>query len=171
MFKLIGASLFITASSLYGFDLSRNLTYRVSQLRILIYSLQIMEAEMTYSLHSLREIFTRIHQHTNGPIAMFYGQLAKNLTGPVDNFYELWEAGVLQLKKTSQLTKEDLDVLFEFGQSVGNHTIEQQQKQISLTIYYLQKQLDVALERKRKYEQMTKTLSILFGILIVIILI
>lgn len=171
MFKLIGATLFITASSLVGFDISRNFTLRTKQLRILIYTLQMMEAEMTFSFHSLQQIFFNIHKKTVGPIAGFYGALAEQLTYPVDNFYNVWSDELNKLKATSTLKNEDLEVMYEFGKNIGNHTIEQQQKQITLTIYYLQKQLDLALERKQRYEQMVKTVSVLLGIFIVLILI
>src|SRR5690625_806173 len=144
MIKLIGSILFIGATSLVGFDISRQLTLRTSQLRMFIYSLQMIEAEMTYSYDSLRHIFSKVEKKTLYPIASFYKALAKRLDEPIANFIDVWDEELEVLANRSTLKLEELNILQQFGKNIGNHTIEQQQKQIKLTIYYLQKQLDEA---------------------------
>jgi|SRR5699024_3566574 len=171
MMKLFGALFFITSTSLVGIDISRQLTLRTGQLRMFIYSLQMIEAEMTYSHDSLQQIFTNVHKKTSFPLSAFYDQLAKRLTKPVADFFSIWDEELTILEKQSMLKKQELDILRQFGKNIGNHTIEQQQKQIKLTIYYLQKQLDEAVEQKNKYDKTIKSISFLFGVLIVLILI
>lgn len=171
MIKLTGAILFITATSLVGFDMSRQLTMRTTQLRMFIYSLQIIEAEMTYSFASLGNIFSKVEQKTTGPISRFFESLANQLQEPVANFTILWDEQLSQLQNKATLKEEEVLILQQFGKNIGNHTIEQQQKQIKLTIYYLQKQLDEAVEHKNKYDKTIKTISFLIGLFIVLILI
>lgn len=171
MIKLAGAILFITATCLVGFDISRQLTLRTAQLRMFIYSLQMIEAEMTYSYDSLRHIFHKVKQKTTFPIATFYESLAKRLGEPVANFTVVWDEELTKLANNSTLRLEEMNILQQFGKNIGNHTIEQQQKQIKLTIYYLQKQLDEAIEHKNKYDKTVKSISFLVGLFIVLILI
>ncbi|HZW67332.1 MAG TPA: stage III sporulation protein SpoAB [Pseudogracilibacillus sp.] len=171
MLKLLGAISFITATSLIGIDLSRRLTMRSNELRTFIYSLQMIEAEMTYSFDSLRQIFYNIHKKTSGPIGIFYHTLTNKLSKPVGEFSSVWNDALRALKKNSALQEQDVAILQQFGENVGHHTIDQQQKQIKLTIYYLQKQLDEANEQKYKYDKTIKSIGFLLGILIVLILI
>lgn len=171
MIKVMGAILFITSTSLVGFDISRQLTLRTAQLRMFIYSLQMIEAEMTYSYDSLRHIFQKVKHKTTFPVAQFYDSLAERLGEPVANFTTIWDEELAKLANKSTLKVEEINILQQFGQNIGNHTIEQQQKQIKLTIYYLQKQLDEAIEHKNKYDKTVKSISFLIGLFIVLILI
>lgn len=169
--KVFGAIFLITATSWIGFDISRQLSLRTNELRMMIYSLQMIEAEMTYSHHTLKQIFMNVKDKTEGPIASFYERLAKHLTKPVTHFHKLWNEELRILKQHSTLKDSEINILQQFGKNIGNHTIEQQKKQIKLTIYYLQKQLDEAIEQKNKYDRTVKSLGFLFGLLIVLILI
>jgi|SRR5690625_362283 len=168
--KVTGAILFVLATSLVGFDMSNRLTERTKQLRMFIYSLQLIEAEMTYSYHSLQQVFVNVSEKTNGIISTFYKELAIKLKFPINQFIQLWENELMLLQKFSMLQKEEIDILKQFGQNIGNHTIEQQRKQIKLTNFYLQKQLDGATEIKQKYDKTVKSLGVLIGLFIVLLL-
>lgn len=144
---------------------------RTKELRSFIYSIQMIEAEMTYSYESLQQIFINVQQKTDPPITAFYARLADKLANPVYDFYTIWQKALQRLRNESTLKKEELNILSEFGKNIGNHTIEQQKKQIKLTIYYLQKSLDEAIEQNKKYNKMVQSISVLFGIFIVLILI
>lgn len=169
--KVIGAIFFILASSLIGYDLSRQLSLRTRQLRMLIYSLQMIEAEMTYSQHSLRQIFINVEQKLTGPVGHFYKRLANGLVKPVADFFALWTETLITLQQESALHKQEIDILNQFGINIGNHTVDQQMKQIKLTTYYLQQQLDEAVNQQNKYDKTIKSLGFLFGLLVVLILI
>jgi stage III sporulation protein AB len=169
--KLIGAIFLISATSFVGFDLSKKFSLRTKQIRMFIYSLQMIEAEMTYSNHSLRQIFIQVKQKTEGPVAHFYERLANHLQKPVTQFSTLWDEELSKLKQYSAFNESEMNILQQFGKNMGNHTIEQQIKQIKLTTYYLQKQLDEAIEQKNKYDRTVKSLGFLIGLLIVLILI
>lgn len=169
--KLLGAILLISATSFVGLDISKKFTLRTKELRMFIYSLQMIEAEMTYSNHSLRQIFILVNQKTDGPVAHFYERLANHLQNPITHFSTLWDKELNYLKQHSTFKENEINILQQFGKNIGNHTIEQQKKQIKLTTYYLQKQLDEAIEHKNKYDRTVKSLGFLFGLLIVLILI
>lgn len=167
----MGSILFICATTLIGFDLSKQLSNRTQELRVFIYSLQMIEAEMIYSHESLRYIFHNVQAKTSFPISQFYKRLVTQLEHPIDDFYVVWKHELYELSRYSTLKEEEIEILEQFGKNIGNHTIHQQQKQIKLTIYYLQKQLDEAIEQQNKYEKTVRSMSLLIGIFIVLILI
>ena len=72
--------------------------------------------------------------------------------------------------KRSALKPSDQEILAQFGRNLGQHTLTQQQKHIQLTIQYLQRQLEEAEEQKKRYESMTKSIGVLIGLFIVILL-
>ena len=171
MMKFIGALLFITTSSWIGFDLSKQLSRRTIQIRQLIQSIQLLETEMSYSQLTLQHIFQIISKKTDPPISLFYKKLAEDMEGIVTDFITVWDEAITYLQQSSDLKQRELEVLKQFGRNLGQHTFTEQQKHIVLTIHHLQHELKEANERRQQYEKMTKSLGVLIGILIVLLLI
>lgn len=168
--KLVGGFLFIIASTYAGFELSHRYSSRTKQIREFIFSIQIIEAEMVYSYHSLQTICLEVAKKTTKPISTFYNNIGQSLTENITHFIELWNKEIIKLKEQSNLKDADIQIIEQFGQSLGQHNIEQQQKQITLTSHYLQQQLDQSIRIEHKYNKTFKSLGLLFGILIVLIL-
>lgn len=168
--KWIGALIIIGVSALFGLDMSVRLSDRSKQLRLLIQSLQMIEAEMVYGKYTLKHIFIHVKQRTTEPFATFYDQLANRLSSIVDDFNMLWEQEVERLYDRSKLHRNEIDILKQLGKNLGIHPIDQQRKHLTLTQQYLKQQLDHALDQEKKYEKTTKSLSILVGVFIVLIL-
>lgn len=168
--KWAGALLCIAATSLIGFDMSRKLQMRSIQIRDLIHSLRLIEAEMAYSQMPLEMIFSAVSQKTREPVATFYATLATQLSGIVGDFPRLWDKELEALKVSAALQDSELTMMRQFGQSLGQHSFTQQQKQITLTMHHLERELEEANERRKKYEKMWRTLGVLTGLLIVLLL-
>lgn len=168
--KFVGAFMLIMTSSWIGFDMSLNLRKRSKEIRELIHSLQILEAEMGYSQLPLQVIFASIGDKTPKPVNIFYRYLAEMLSHIVTDFHVVWDDGVNELQNHSALKNQELDIMRQFGRNVGHHTFHQQQKHITLTIHHLQSLLDEANDQRLKYERMVKTLGVLIGIFIVVLL-
>lgn len=69
------------------------------------------------------------------------------------------------------LTKKDLHVLKQFGDTLGLHDLVQQKKQIELASIHLHKQLNESVEEEKRFANMSRTLGLLTGVLIVLVLI
>src|SRR5699024_5583744 len=89
--KIIGALIFIMMTTWIGYDWSLQLQKRTKQLRSLIYSLQLMEAEMGYTYAPLQKVFSSVHEKTTEPVSYFYKYLQQALTESVSDFSEVWE--------------------------------------------------------------------------------
>ena len=115
--KWIGAFLLISTSTWLGFDISKKFRDRTTQLRILLQSLQILEAEMSYSYSSLKQIFQNISRKIDPPVSTFYEQLAKRLSDVVFDFETVWEDELKLLVKRSALKPSDEEILSQFGRN------------------------------------------------------
>jgi len=169
--KVLGAVLFVSMTSWIGFDMSFQLSKRTKQIRQLIQSLHILEAEMSYSQSTLQQIFEVISGKIPYPIGYFYELLEEELQEVVPDFLDIWKQQLQHLKSISALKQNELDILEQFGRTLGQYTFIEQQKHIVLATQQLQSELEEAYEQQLKYGKVMKTLGVLIGILIVLLLI
>lgn len=168
--KWLGSLLLISMTTWIGFDIGKKYSNRPKQIRQFILSLQMLEAEMGYSQLTLQQTFQNISKKTMHPINLFYERLANELSGVVTDFVSIWDDELSIMTRTSALKKNEQEIMRQFGQSLGSHTFMEQQKHIQLTIHHLQRELDEAIDQQKKYGKMMKSLGLLIGFFIVILL-
>src|SRR5699024_441977 len=168
--KIIGALILIMITTLFGYDWSLQLQKRTKQLRSLIYSLQLMEAEMGYTYAPLQKVFSSVHEKTTEPASYFYKYLQQALTESVSDFSEVWEHAIEKLLTQSALNQNEAAILSQFEKNLGNHTYLQKEKHIHLTMHHIKEILNNAIDEQHKYERMAKSLGVLAGIFIVLLL-
>lgn len=169
MLKAIGVLLIIGTTTLVGFQLSNQFAKRVKELRQFILSLQMIEAEMSYSQLNLQTIFKNIGDKLEYPISQFYKNMFSEMDTTITSFTAIWENQLDIMIHTISLKTIDLNIMKQFGRNLGRHTFTQQQKHITLTIKHLEKQQEEAIEQQKRYGNMTKTLGFLIGLVIVIL--
>lgn len=168
--KVIGAIFIFCATCLFGFDLSHRVKERVELTKHLLLSLQMIEAEMRYSQLPLQQIFQHVSEKTISPLGRFYHYLATKLKEHQPYFTDVWDEAVERLVRETPLTKNVQILLQQFGRNLGQHSFIEQEKHIKLVMYHLEAELNEAQEQKRKYETMFRTLGILVGLFIIIVL-
>ncbi|ALX48053.1 stage III sporulation protein SpoIIIAB [Lentibacillus amyloliquefaciens] len=167
----IGALLFIGTTTLVGFNISTLLTERPKHIRQMKNALQILEAEILYSQLALPDVFATIAQQIPQPANSFFKQLDESLKQHNVDLYSVWTKHVDSLLATSALGASEGEILKQFGRTLGQHDFTQQQKQIHLTIKHLDRELDEAQDDQYKYSKMAKSLGLLCGVFIVLLLI
>lgn len=171
MVKWIGALLFIGATTLAGFEMSRRLNARPKQIRQVKNALQILEAEILYSQLPLPEAFLTIAKQIPQPSRSFFQSLGDTLHENNKDLYTVWNNQVNALLKTSSLSDNEGEILRQFGRTLGQHDFDQQQKHIHLTINHLDRELEEARDNQYRYGKMAKSLGLLCGLFIVLLLI
>ncbi|WP_229720240.1 stage III sporulation protein SpoIIIAB [Oceanobacillus neutriphilus] len=169
--KWIGVLLLISMSTALGWEWGRALKQRPKHIQLFLQSLQILEAEMVYSQVPLQEAFQIIAKKLPNPIAPFYQELADALENKEKDFDEIWEECVQKLIGQSSLQKSELEILIQFGRTLGQHDIEQQQKHLKLTNLYLEEQWKNATERFNTYGRLSNVLGLLCGIFLALLFI
>lgn len=169
--KWFGAMLIVMATTWAGFSFSKRFRERTNQVRQLKVALQTLEAEIVYGLTPLSEACRKISEMISYPLSEFFARFSEKLLNGNLSVSQAWNASLNETSSIMSLEKNELEILSQFGATLGQHDREHQQKQIRLAILHLEREEQEAKEEQVRYEKMIKSLGILGGLLIVIILI
>lgn len=156
----------IFCSCKIGILISNKYIYRLDELEEIKNNFQIIENKIKYTYEPLEEIFIDITEISSKNIATFFENVAANIkkTGTE----QAWKESI---KKTeTNLTKEDKNVLEEFGTLLGKTNKEGQINQIKYVINLLEIQIEKARTEREKNEKIYKKLGLILGIGLVIII-
>lgn len=170
MIKILGAIFILLSTSWAGFEVSKYLTERPRQLRLLKVALQSLEAEITYSHTPLHEATRKISKQLQKPVSWFFENFSKKLTEQEISVKKAWEDSLDEVWKLTAFKSGEYEILKQFGENLGKHDLLTQQKHIHLALKHLEREETEAVERQRKYEKMTKSLGFLSGLLLIILL-
>jgi len=169
--KWIGVLLILSTTTWIGFEWSNRLVKRPKHIRQLKSALQILEAEMTFSQLPIKDAFFRIGSQIPNPTKSFFLSLGEQMEEEEKDFYQIWTDSVQKFIQYSCLTESEKEILNQFGRTLGQHDYYQQQKHIQLTLSHLERELEDARDNQFKYSKMAKTLGVLAGLFIVLLLI
>ncbi|WP_027407756.1 stage III sporulation protein SpoIIIAB [Anoxybacteroides tepidamans] len=169
--RWIGAFLILLATTWTGFETARRLSERPRQLRQLKVALQSLEAEIMYGHTPLAEAALHLAKQLSFPFSRFFSQFAEALQTGETTVKQAWEESLRNVWKATALKHGEFEVMKQFGETLGQYDRMAQQKQIALAIVHLEREEQDALDKKARYEKMAKSLGILTGLLLVILLI
>lgn len=165
--KIIIYSFIFLSCSLIGILLSKKYVNRVKELKEFKNALNIFKTKIRYTYEPLPEIFREISENVDSNIGTVFSQAVGNM-----NVLSAGEAWNLALKvDTLNIDDEDRNVLKNLSKLLGKTDLEGQLNQIEMTSDFLDEQIRKAEIKKNKNEKMYKTLGMIMGIAIVIILI
>ncbi len=171
LFKIVGSLIVILSCSFLGFILSRDCSRRPQQLRELQTLLQMFENQISYLSDVLIEAFERVSRVGNSETGLIFGRAAEILRdNGAQSAKNAWEQAVRQCIRRTALDREDEQVLVEFGKMLGSTDLDGQIKNIRLAMEALRMQEKKAEESRNKNETMYKSLGVLGGIAVVIVL-
>jgi len=169
--KIIGACFILLTTTYLGFEAARMLSERTRQLRLLKSALQSLEAEIMYGHAPLHEASRRIAKQIDKPVGMIFETFADKLVIQLTSAKEAWEESLTEVWKQTALKKGELEILLQFGETLGKHDLIQQQKHIQLALTHLDREEMEAKERQVVYGKIYKNFGFLAGLLVVILLI
>ena len=171
LLKIAGSIIVIFSCTFLGFILSADCRKRPQQLRELQSMLQMFENQISYLSDVITDAFERISKVGGSKTCIFFSSTVEKLRARnVKSASEAWEEAVRENIKKTSLNLEDEEVLIAFGKLLGNTDLEGQIKNIRLTLSQLKLQEDKAEESRSKNENMYRSLGILGGIAVVIVL-
>lgn len=172
LLRLFGSIIVLMSSSFLGYILSTDCKKRPQQLRELQALLQMFENRISYLSDILTDAFDIIFASSKSEVGIFFNYTSKKLKAERNmNACEAWEAAVRDNIKKTSLNKEDEEILVSFGKILGGSDLEGQIKNIRLTINQLKLQEDKAEKSRVKNEGMYRSLGILGGIAVVVVLV
>ena len=156
MFKIAGMIMIILSGTILGFSKSANLKKRQESLGKTLYSLGLMENEISYGKCCMDKLFERISK---------LGGIAFDEKG--DSAGDVFLCSVKKLT----LDPEETEVLERFSKSLGTLDSASQLKNIKNTVKTLELLEENAKESYEKYGKMYRSMGLLTSVLAVIILI
>ncbi|SDB99923.1 stage III sporulation protein AB [Pelagirhabdus alkalitolerans] len=166
----IGALLIVSASTLIGYYLSVQFTQRIKQITTLKAAIQLLEAEMVYSQRDLQSIFCDLSKRIEGAIGLFFEKIAAKMN-EINDLPTLWSEESERIKYYSALKQNEVDILKQFGQTLGHYNIEQQKKQIQLTLIHIDRALTQIDQNRTDKSRLYQVIGFLTGVFIVLVLI
>jgi len=165
--KTILYILIIATSSSLGIMLSQKYINRVDELKTFKSALNMLKTKIRYTYAPLIDIFTDISKSLRGNISILFQNACQQIEeqGATDGFCTAIEMTYLNV------SKEDKQVMKNLSKLLGKTDAEGQINEIELTESFLEIQIEKAELEREKNAKLYKTLGVISGIGLVIILI
>ncbi|MFD3447781.1 stage III sporulation protein SpoIIIAB [Microbacteriaceae bacterium 4G12] len=170
MMKIMGAVFVVAATTWVGFEFAKRISERPRQLRLFKTALQSLEAEIMYGHTPLYEAAERLSKQMPKPLCWLFQAFQTQLEKGDQTVRDAWIESLQKVWKLTALKQTEYEILQQFGETLGQHDRDSQQKHIRLCITHLEREEGEAKDIQLRYERMMKSLGFLTGLLIVILL-
>ncbi|WP_410514689.1 stage III sporulation protein SpoIIIAB [Paenibacillus sp. BR2-3] len=171
MLKLFGAVMIVLAGTLAGFQRARQYSDRPRHIRGLIAALQRLETEIMYGFTPLPEALRRIGVQSREPLQCFFTSAAEEMSPPNNRSAQdaIHRAMETHWKNTAMKASEK-EIIRQLSCTLGTSDRSNQATHIALALQQLKQEEVAARDDQGKYEKMSKSLGLLLGALIVILI-
>ena len=172
LLKILGSLIIITTSSLIGYIYGSSYSKRVRNLIYLRNCIQLLETEIMYSSTPIPEALKNVFRKGNKEVSFIFMEINEHLLSDRSNSLEdSFQVVCNRYKAQLNFSLEDIEVITSLGNTLGKSDKLHQQKYFKLIVTQLEGQQIDAEEKKKKNEKMYKSLGLLGGLALVILLI
>lgn len=169
--KLLGAVTVFFVCSWAGFWRARLYARRTEELRQLRGALSFLETEIHYGETPLYLACRRIAERETGPVSRFFSLVSDKLSrADGTSAYECWQYALLAVGSELALSERDRQILFRLGQKLGLSDKTDQIHHLRLAQTHLETEEAQAMKEQETYEKMYRSLGVLTGALLVILM-
>ena len=169
--RIIGGLAVILGCGGIGFYYSLKDGMRVGELQELKKALLILASEIEYMRSPLNIACANIAKRTTLATSKLFESFANYLdTNNGETAYQAWCQAIASIKNTTLLTQEDLQVVDSFGKTLGYLDKHMQQNAISHAINYMDEKTTALQLQSHKNKRMYRSLGVICGMLITIVL-
>ena len=154
-------------SFLIGNIISKRYTLRVKELKDFNNALNIIESKIKFTYEPLPEIFLQTSRLLSENISKIFIRASKNMKEL--SAEEAWNKSIE--KSNTYLNKEDIENIKNFGKMLGKTDKEGQVSHLELSRTFIEIQIEKARKEEEKNSKLYKTLGVVCGLALVIILI
>lgn len=171
MTKLLGAMLVLFAGTMIGLYKSQQYARRPQQIRQLILALQRLETEIAYGFTPLPEALVHVAAPLSAPLAAMFrlaAQLLDERSGLTTA--ESWRRAIADSWMNTSMKAGEREVIERLGATLGLTDQNDQVKHLRLAVNHLQAEEQSAWEERKRYSGMWRSLGVLGGALLVILM-
>lgn len=169
--RIIGCIMIIGISMAIGRTLAQGYVERVKNLQTFITAFTILRTKIGFGQEVLEIAFWDIGVSCQGDIGKFFANFANDIKLTNLTVSETWKRKTEEHFKFWDFNFEDERILLDFGNMLGKGDIDEEIRNINLTVERLKTQLIQANEEKNKYAKLYRTLGGIGGTALAIILI
>ncbi len=166
-FKIILLISIIVASTLLGILFSKKYSNREKELKEMKSALNIFATKIKFTYEPIPNVFLEIANKIEGNVGQIFARASNRMKE--ENAGDAWANAFTDVP--NNLTKEDITILSNLGRLLGQTDVEGQISEIEVVVQFLDTQLEQAKQEKIRNEKMYRTLGIVGGLTIAIILI
>ncbi|WP_282935749.1 stage III sporulation protein SpoIIIAB [Paenibacillus sp. RC67] len=171
MLKLLGAMMILLSATLFGFYQAQQYSRRPKQIGDVIRALQRLETEIVYGHTPLQEALMKVAKSCPQPVNAIFRHTAEELSQAGGrSTQQIWQQSLQEHWKHTSMKAGEQDIVRQFGFTLGLSDSTDQVKHLRLAIQQLQGDLDRSEEERKRYESMWRSLGLLMGALIVILM-
>lgn len=162
---LIYSFIFLTTSAI-GLLKSKKYIDRVNELKEFKNALNMFKTKIKFTYEPIPEIFNQIYESTDSYTGLIFKIASTNMK--VLTAGEAWNSAIDT--DILSINNEDKDILKNLSKQLGETDLEGQINQIELTSNFINEQIIKAEKDREKNEKLYRTLGMVVGLAIVIIL-
>lgn len=166
LIKCIIFILIFSLSTYIGILISKQYSNRVNELSEFKIALNILKTKIRYTNEPLYNIFKEISGSLKGNVSNLFKNTCKNMQRDLASI--AWENAIEN--EPLSIKKDDRQALKTMGKMLGKTDLDGQIGEIELTESFLETQIIDAQNEKNKNEKLYKTLGMVTGLGIIIIL-
>lgn len=170
MMKLLGAFMIVFACMMIGRLQARKLSDRPGQIRRFVRLLGQLETEISYGFTPLPDALHKLGKQSAEPFAGLLSEIARRLDKEDQAVLDVWQQIVERQWHRTAMRGGEKDIIVGLGSTLGTTDREDQIKHLRLAAKQLDSMEAEAAEERRKYEKMWKSLGLLGGALIAVIM-
>ena len=165
IFKYFILGVIITISSYLGILKSKTYENRVKELNKFQNALLMFKSKIEFTYEPIKSIFEEISKiiyRNEENIFLFSSSERKDVTSMWNDYIDI---------STNDFNNEDKEIIKMFGKLLGKTDIVGQVNEIELTMKLIEKQIEKAEDEKNRNSKLYKTMGVILGMGICIILI
>ena len=166
----MGILLVVSGCTAFGFLVAKGFLTRVRQLRELERLIGYMSGEVRYRREILAQAFYNVSKKCKEPFASWLGGLADNLKqGPLTlDFDSIWREAAGELYLLSAFKQEDMEYVYNLGQTIGYLDVQAQEQGLMLLQGDLNRHIQRLESEMKERIRVAMILGTVVGILLVI---
>mgnify|MGYP000394787936 CR=1 FL=1 len=169
--KIISSAAIIASATALGVQYASRYGLRAKEIRAFQSALVQLESEILYYDTLLPDALMEIGALTEGEVGKFFTEAGRRLKSKRgQTIDDAWRKALDHSRQNLNLTQEDYELILDFGGQLGLSDKEGLRKYFQLIQSRLKNQEAKAEEERNRYEKMAKSLGLLGGLAIAIIL-
>ena len=171
MLKLLGCLIILGASTSGGFIYGESFKKRVADLNELQRIIYMLQSEIEYINNPIPRALKDISNKTVKPFSLIFKDISELLfKNEVESVYDAFKIILLSNNYYLNLSKDDINILFDLSKSLGESDVSGQRKMFEFTLASIKKQIMLAEELMYRNLKVYRYLGITLGSMVVIML-